>query len=76
MTQKVPGVRIKRRALPLLSCASVLFLGCSHARAAVMEDETYANFLRSAAETLGALLPATTPSQQDGSLPARWGLKD
>jgi hypothetical protein len=43
----------------------VIFLGCDSARAAALNDETYASFLRSAAEALGALLPATTPSQQD-----------
>jgi hypothetical protein len=63
--REISGVSVERRALLLLGGASVAFFGCRNARAAALEDETYASFLRSAAEALGALLPATTPSQQD-----------
>jgi predicted metal-dependent enzyme (double-stranded beta helix superfamily) len=65
MHEESPGVSIERRSLLLLSGASMVFFGCGRARAAALEDENYVNFLRSAAETLSALLPATTPSQQD-----------
>lgn len=89
MHKEIPGVSVERRALLLLTGASVLFLGCDRARAAAVEDETYANFLRSAADALGSLLPATTPGQQDqyiytvaakvcraGGIPFPEGMKD
>jgi hypothetical protein len=65
MHEEVSGIIVERRALLLLGGASALFLGCAQAHAAASDGETYANFLRSAAESLAALLPATTPAQQD-----------
>jgi hypothetical protein len=65
MMQEISGISIERRALLVLGGATVAFFGCRSARTAAAEDETYASFLRSAAEQLGALLPATTPAQQD-----------
>jgi hypothetical protein len=41
--QEVPGVRIERRALLLLSVASAVFLGCCKAHTAALEDEAYAD---------------------------------
>ena len=58
------GVSVERRALLLLSGASALVVGCGRAFAS-SEDKAFAGFLTAAAEELGALLPATTPGQQD-----------